>query len=247
MKPQRLDIAYCIVWNGRWHTGSGYGSLAVDRVQQRDRSGSPVIPGAHIKGAVRHQLERLARSLGLKVVDPHASAVRGNRELIKNFQPLRKSDLLVDRLFGSRYQGECLFVSNAVPENSRSAAVTPVVTRTAIDRVTGTVKERHLFTTEVVGGSTLHAGTIRCRHPSGVLTQEEDSFPLEYSLLVAALLSVDALGGEKSAGLGRCEVKLGEDALRWNDQSIPVDTALKSLYEREWADYLEIVREENAS
>ena len=45
-----------------------------------------------------------------------------------------------------------------------------------MDRVTRTVMEKHLFTTELTEGDIALQGTIRARHPAGVLTQEDDGF-----------------------------------------------------------------------
>ena len=136
----------------------------------------------------------------LKAVDPHAGSEDHNRRLIRHFRPLAKSNLLIDRLFGSRYQGECLFVTNAVPAATKPDSTTTVEARTAIDRVTGTVMDQHLFTTELVDGGVPLRGEIRARHPGGVLTQEEEYFPYEYALLIAGILSLETLGGDKSAG-----------------------------------------------
>ena len=244
MKPQRLDLSYRIVWKGRWHVGSGYQSAVADRLLRRLPDGRPFVPGSQIKGVLRHQCERLALALGLEAVDPHAVSEEHNQRLVRHFAPLAKSELVVDRLFGSRYQGECLFVTNAEPVPSEVASATPVQARTAIDRVTGTVMEQHLFTTELAQGDLGMQGEIRARHPAGVLTQEDDGFPYEYALLVAALRSLDALGGDKSVGLGRCEVTV--ESLRWNVSQAYV---LRSFQEIEWGDMLDtlrMVREEPA-
>ena len=249
MKPQRLDLRYRIAWKGRWHVGSGYQAAVADRLLRRLPNGSPFVPGAQIKGVLRHQCERLALTLGLEAVDPHASSKEHGQHLVKHFTPLAKSKLMVDRLFGSRYQGECMFVTNAVPTSSEPKSTAPVQTRTAIDRITGTVMERHLFTTELTEGDIELQGTIRARHPAGVLTQYEDGFPYEYSLLIAGLLSLDALGGDKSVGLGRCEIKLKEKALRWNDESISKKDALQSFRELAelWGEWVNELREESTS
>ncbi len=230
MKPQRLDLCYRIIWQGRWHVGSGYQSVVADRLLQRLPDGAPFVPGSQIKGVLRHQCERLALALGLKVVNPHAGIKQDERSLVEYFTPLEKSDLMVDRLFGSRYQGECLFVTNAVPVSSEES-MSSVQARTAIDRVTGTVMEQHLFTTELTEGDVNSQGKIRARHPAGVLTQYEDGFPHEYDLLVAALLSLDALGGDKSLGLGRCEIQLEPESLYWNGQRISLDKVFQSFQE----------------
>lgn len=242
MKPQRLDLCYRIVWKGRWHVGSGYRSAVADRLLRRLHDGSPFVPGSQIKGVLRHQCERLALALDLEAVDPHASSEEHDRQLVKHFTPLAKSKLMVDRLFGSRYQGECLFVTNAASTSSEAKSATFVQTRTAMDRVTGTVMEQHLFTTELTEGDIELRGTIRARHPAGVLTQEDDGFPYEYSLLIAGLLSLDALGGDKSVGLGRCRIDL--EVLRWNDEDISKEDALQSFEDGEWNEWVDILREE---
>ena len=245
MKPQRLDLCYHIVWQGRWHVGSGYQSAVADRLLQRLPDGAPFVPGSQVKGVLRHQCERLTLALGLKAVNPHAGTEKDEHSLVEYFKPLEKSDLMVDRLFGSRYQGECLFVTNAVPVSSEES-MSSVQARTAIDRVTGTVMEQHLFTTELTEGNVNLLGKIRARHPAGVLTQYEDGFPYEYDLLVAALLSLDALGGDKSLGLGRCKIQLEPESLYWNGQRISLDKVLQSFQElpEDWGEWVSTLRGE---
>ena len=172
MKPQRLDLCYEITWRTAWHVGSGFDSATADRLVRRhwqrkdDNSPAPpFVPGSLIKGVLRHQCERLAMALGLDAVDPHATSESQQRQLVHHFRPLKDSDLLVDRLFGSRYQGGCLFVENAVPADE-TPRTTCLRTRTAMDRITGTILERHLFTTELSeSAGPLLTGRIRARHP----------------------------------------------------------------------------------
>ena len=248
MQPQRLDLEYHIVWQGRWHVGSGYQSAATNRLLHRmgGVDGSPFVPGSQIKGVLRHQCERFAFALCLEATNPHAGIEEDDQKLIKHFTPLAKSTLVVDRLFGSRYQGECLFVTNAEPVPSEEKTVTSVQPRTALDRVTGTVAEQHLFTTEFAERGVNLQGSIRARHPADVLTQYKGGFPYEYALLIAALLSLDALGGDKSAGLGRCKILLKEETLRWNSQCISLEEALQSFKDEPdgWGLMLEMLREE---
>ena len=242
MTPQRLDIGYRITWRGRWHVGSGYQSAVADRLQQRSAAGAPFVPGSQMKGALRHQCERLATALGVETVDPHAGAEASDRNLVKHFRPLANSGLLIDRLFGSRYQGECVFVTNALPPEQAPQDTPAVAARTAIDRVTGTVMEQHLFTTETVdAGIDLH-GAIRARHPAGVLTQDDDGFPYEYALLVAGLLTLETLGGDKSVGMGRCEI--GVKSLCWNDTVTKIEIALASFQDSDWTDMIDLLRED---
>lgn len=116
-----------------------------------------------------------------------------------------------------------------------------------MDRVTGTVLEGHLFTTESVEPTEGPLeGRIRARHPAEVLTQDGDGFPFEYALLLAALLSVDSLGGNKSAGLGRCHINIADNSLQWNGQPLEISGALASFRDlvAEWAEWVQTVRAE---
>lgn len=233
MKPQRLDLCYEIVWNGRWHIGSGYQSAVADRLLRRmgGVKGGPFVPGSQLKGVLRYQCERLALALDLEAINPHAVTTDDEQKLLDHFTPLANSKLIVDRLFGSRYQGECLFVTNAMPVSSDEEKTTSVQTRTAMDRVTGTVMEQHLFTTELVEGEINLRGRIRGRHPAGALTQYDGGFPYEYALLLFALPLLDCLGGDKSVGLGRCNIKIREESLLWNGCHISLNNALQNFQE----------------
>ena len=246
MKLQRLDLQYRIVWQGDWHVGSGYQSAAADRlVRLMPPDDTPFVPGSQIKGVLRHQCERLAGALKVKVVDPHAGNQENERRLVDNFVPLAKSNLAIDRLFGNRYQGECLSVTNALQDKGEGPLT--IRARTAMDRVTGTVKERHLFTTQLASPGLCLKGAIRARHVAGILTQDPDGadFPFEYALLVTSLLSLEALGGDKSVGLGRCTIKLVPSTLRWNGEDIGLDEALQSFREEgeDWKEMMDLLRE----
>ncbi len=118
--------------------------------------------------------------------------------------------------------------------------------RTSIDRATGTVRHRALFITEVVAGSGWSlCGWLRARHPPGVLTQDDGGFPFEYALLLAGLLSIDRLGSEKSAGLGKCQIAIPDGKVRWNDDpQYPLAQALTSLEDPEWLEMLKLLRSE---
>ena len=258
----RVDVRYQIDWETGWHVGSGFGTAAVDRLVRR-RSGTlgpPYVPGSQIKGVLRHACERLAETLGCRWVSPHAVGKQASEELLPGFRPLRESKLLIDRLFGTRYQGECLFVEDAVPagnDEQRKQRKTSPRTRVAMDRLTGTAREKHLFGMEVAeqsaGGL---SGAIRARHGAGVLTQDEDGFPYEYALLVLALLGIDSLGGSKSAGLGRCTVRIPEDKVHWRrgvladgkvcwqEEWLDTGQAIAGFQEEEWGEWVRTLRED---
>jgi hypothetical protein len=247
----RLDLKFSITWEAAWHVGSGFAMAMADRLIQRrgGRLGVPIVPGSQLKGALRHQVERLATALGCSVVAPHAIDPDQQTELVRHFRPLERSRLLVDRLFGTRYQGECLYVDEARP----AAGTVPtwrdhrLVTRTAMDRVTGTVREKRLFVTEVAEGrwrSLVLQSRIRARHRDGALSVV-DSFPLEYSLLTAGLLSLDALGGDKGVGHGRCEIKVLDNVVHYNGKPLTLDEILANLADTDdWKAGIDMVDDE---
>jgi CRISPR/Cas system CSM-associated protein Csm3 (group 7 of RAMP superfamily) len=251
--PQRLDVTFSITWQADWHVGSGQGTSHVDRLLRRRACGPqgerlPFVPGSQIKGVLRHQCERLLALLGGEVVSPHVVGSQAEPALLMHFRPLARSPLLIDRLFGSRYQGECLFVDDAVPPRDGGRLASRLHSRTSIDRVTGTAREQTLFVTEVAcGRDTTLQSRLHARHAPGTLTQDNDGFPFEYALLLAGLLSLDQLGGDKSAGLGRCRITIAGAAVRWNDRpDYPLAEALKGFEEPEWFAMLQLLREEGA-
>ncbi|GIW82515.1 MAG: hypothetical protein KatS3mg105_4322 [Gemmatales bacterium] len=253
-QPQRLDVEFTLTWEARWHVGSGLGTARVDRLLRRRACGPkgervPYVPGSQIKGVLRHQCERLLASLGGNVVSPHVVGRVPDQEMFDAFCPLARSKLPIDRLFGSRFQGDCLFVEDAVP--LAPGRLSPMLhSRTSIDRVSGTARDRALFVTEVVpaGGSEFHSRVL-ARHPVGALTQDGNSFPFEYSLLIAALLSLDTFGGDKSTGHGKCRITISGDKVRWNDRKdFPVAAALESFADlgEDWYAFLEDFRREES-
>jgi CRISPR/Cas system CSM-associated protein Csm3 (group 7 of RAMP superfamily) len=252
---QFLEVTYCLQWQSPWHVGSGMSSIGVDRLVrvrvaavknpfsgQRILRRVPYVPGSQIKGVLRHQCEKLYAIWSPEVASPHSSGADPPVSLLQGFRPLNQSPMLVDRLFGNCYQGECLIVEDAVPEEWEDNYST-IYGRTAIDRMTGTVREATLFFTEVTSQTfPQFRGRILGKHPPGSLTQDDDGFPMEYSLLLAALVSIDALGADKSVGLGRCQISV--EKIVWNNnQQLSLDEALKPLQDPEWAEWLKTIRE----
>ena len=74
---------------------------------------SPLFRGPRSKGLCVTNVNDWLSPWTLKQINPHAGTKDDEQSLVKYFTPLTNSNLIVDRLFGSRYQGECLFVTNA--------------------------------------------------------------------------------------------------------------------------------------
>lgn len=248
-QPQRLDITFHIRWESAWHVGSGLGTETVDRLIRRravpgQPRGVPFVPGSQIKGVLRHQCQRLLATFDAPVESPHVLGPGPRRAVLDNFRPLAESKLFIDRLFGSRFEGDCLYVEDALPLENPGTIETR--SQTAIDRVTGGARDQTLYTSEVVNGTdSVFHGRLKARHAPGVLTQDDGGFPMEYALLVAGLLDIEFFGGNKSAGLGRCQIEIPGNVIRWNDdRTFSVAQALHCFHDEEWWDLVTLCREE---
>lgn len=255
MSRYGLRIRYNLLWQSDWHVGSGYGSAAIDRLSRKGSLGgkeTPYVPGSQVKGVVRQACEQLTATLGLPVVETHGVDSNANADLVNSFTPGNLSPLLIDRLFGSRYSGECLFFSNALPEQHRAGAL-PVVMRNSIDRATGTAASQKLFSTEIVPAKAFSlVGDIEATHPEKQVTPSDSSndFPYEYSLLVAALRITESLGGDRSTGRGRVVPEI--ESIRWRSPQQPswgnisIDEALQPIADvNDLGMFIEAVREDN--
>lgn len=278
MQVHRLEIDGLIRFNvgppsgGRWHVGSGFRTAAVDRLVRRfpGRRGVPFIPGSQIRGVLRNRCEQILLALGGPYSDPHDATTTVERAqapwAFQVFYPLEElpAECVIDRLFGTRYDGERIFISNAFPaavrfhtaeKSSRQAKPadgeegtvrhwrTSAVTRTSMDRLLGIVAERKLFTTEVVSSTAPYRFSLRAYHRDNELTVIED-IPAEYSLLVAGIRMIDALGGDKSTGLGWCTVEIV--GARYQGKEIGEESLLKPLLET-GTDFLDFIREYRGS
>lgn len=180
------------------HVGSGKPEVeigAVDMPVLRNSAGTPYIPGSSIKGKVRSELERIARKLDMPVCNPPDT-----KRMCGTTNP---RDLCVAcRIFGTA--GEKLSVASKVKfRDSISVGkieTTEVRSGIAIDRSTGSVRPRGLFSIEAVPTGS----RFRFEMVTENLTDEEFAF------LLAALKSVQdsALGGSSTRGFGKIRIDL---------------------------------------
>ncbi|RME02812.1 MAG: hypothetical protein D6805_08840 [Planctomycetota bacterium] len=218
----RLEISYRIVFQTPLHIGSGKGGSLIDRKVLKDRDGRPFLPGSTIKGCCRYAAERLAATLGFEnIADPHQD------------WPLERlyiapSPYLIDRLFGSKSQGDRLYFSNATPEEEEIEY--EVITRNMYDRVARTAIAGHLYSTEQVPPLAFR-GRILAIHPKEHLYPAYDDgldkialarepWPFEYSLLLASLLALERMGGGKSHGLGRLNVDRDQLSIQFQGEKV---------------------------
>ncbi len=232
-----LNLKWNIVLQSRIHNGAGMAGGLVDRIVVRDQQQRPFIPGATLKGVVRESCERIAATLGFcKIQDPND--ITG----IENFTSPEKNDYIVDRLFGCNFSGEHLFFRNTPILDSKEVKLPfhkMIMTRNQMDRVLGTSKAGFLYSTEeIVAQEKKLCVKITGVHSAKALTPVQDDkmeeirisdtlfWPMEYSLLLLGILSVDRIGSSKSRGLGWLKTLSDSIEIQLNGQNIdiPVST-----------------------
>ena len=238
-RTDRIHLEYTLTFITPFHMGTGLRAGILDRTVVRDGRGYLYVPGSTIKGVVREHCERLARLYQ----DPNAiqNNVDMRTQIVdlydekKALWGLSQSISMVTRIFGSQQQPGHLFFDDArqssaekalwgrvedskdtTNEDTYKSAQTEMYTQVRLDRPTHTSVSGALFTSEFgIRGFTFEGsidGWLDCTSIKGDDTSPTHSL----LLLLAGLRLLDAIGGNKSTGKGRCTceitwLKVGDD------------------------------------
>ncbi len=237
----RIDLD--IVFAAGWHAGSGEGSFSTDRLVSRNPQNHPFLPASTLKGVVRQSCEKVSRTLGFPPPsDPHQSDLTRNQA----FVPFHHLQSPIDQIFGTKYASGGLFFRDAHPQPvPPAAAVTVSRHRTARYRVLQTVREQHLFSTEYSPATLVLSSRIDGWHQHLVYI-DAASPPYAYCLLMAGILAVDRLGGDKSTGAGWLHQALRVTRVTWNQQSLAPEDFL-DIELLNYEDYLEMQSEQKGA
>jgi len=238
-RRDRIAIEYRFTFQAPFHCGTGLPAGLIHRSVQRDAEGFLTVPGSTVKGAVRERCERLARLFRLTVTSPHAPA---------GLDEFRPKSSPVFALFGSRTHTGTLFFDDAklsaawrdffsprhAPRLEAAYRRWQVQERTqvSLSRLTRTVRPGALFTSEYGIQGLAFDGRIYGVIEDHELPDQRATFALV--LLVAGLLAVDCLGGNRSTGAGRCTVTISSIGV--NDQQEEPAELLKGLEDLELYD-----------
>ena len=180
------------------HIGSGQREMDIEEVDMpilRAPNGDPYIPGSSLKGRVRAEAERIARSKGMEVCTPP-----NVKQMCGSLKRSPEEFCIACRIFGTAGT-----ISVASKVKFRDAypieKVEEYLERTgiAIDCAKGTVSGGALYTIEAVpAGKTFSLEIVA-----------ENLSPEELSLLKAALKSMEdsAIGGSSSRGFGKVKLR----------------------------------------
>ncbi len=216
----KLDLSIC--FKSKWHAGSGEGSLLLDRLVRRDARNFPYIPGSTLKGVIRENCEKLSRTLKFpEPSDPHQTDLT----IRDNFKPLNESDSPVDRIFGNKYEGGCLFFRDARLDKKPPHRFLKEQSRICKYRKLGTAKEQHLFSSEYAIPMKFKT-KIDGYHDDLVYLEQGDP-PYAYCLLIAGIMKTDRLGGDKSTGSGQVEISF--DSIEYNGEQLDKESVFEYL------------------
>lgn len=213
-----------------WHVGSGAGRHGlVDRGVQRDRDGLPFVPAKTLVGLWRDACETAGRALDGG--DPDGVWQQWVEFLFGSQPALRERGVLSGTSSG-RPQPAALHVDSLhYPTGIRSAlqsrpllraAATFVKPGVAIDPATGRSADELLRFEEMAAGGIELSGTAELTS-GGRTPLTEAQLACASALLDAGARLVDALGGRRRRGAGRCRLQVSglHQDWRWLESHPP--------------------------
>lgn len=222
--PHKINLELEIRFSSRWHAGSGKGSFTADRLVSRDAQNRPYIPASTFKGVVRQSCEKLSRTLKFPdPVDPHASDLTRS-EVFASFSQIKSP---VDRLFGTKFQPGGLFFRDARPGGPAHGGCTTVRNRVARHRILNTAKDKQLFNTEYSLPGAFHTRIDGWHNELAAL--DPDYPPYAYCLLIAGILAVEKIGGDKSTGAGWLDGPVRFRRAEYNGSAINLEDIFEFL------------------
>ncbi len=172
--------------------GTGLGTELVNDRFPRDTQGRPTLPGSHIKGLLRHQWQRIAPFITLPDAD---------------------MQMVTDSIFGCTYRNDVHQLAaqatvlrlpdlewQSGPDHEGSLAARTAINEPGSD-LAGTALAHSLRVTETIPTGTRFKGTL---HWTGRDARIEP-------ILRLCLLSLEAVGGSRQRGCGRCVIEITND------------------------------------
>ena len=193
-----IDTALCV------GAGGSTGSIS-DKPIIRNAQGQLLIPGSQLKGRLRHECEKLARSLGWWIpdaplaeklyLDDETTTVPAAFQAHYRVPGYPGYHCWISQIFGDPILPARILVDDLVCPYSRDALPEAIRPGVSINRSRKTAEDQKLFFLETspLGAGLPFAGTID-------LLQDCPAYA--EPLLLAALTRIYALGGGKSGGLG---------------------------------------------
>lgn len=206
MKARNVDIGLSVEFKASFFIGSGFGLAGIiDLMTLKDGNGVVYVPGSSLKGKIKAEFRKILVSLGLPACQTHKKSNICDR-------PDISETCALCRMFGSEsYEGALIFEDVKLGDSSYELALklnkgfmpslqSSPRTGLKINRLFKTAEPEALFFTEAANNLASFVGRI---HGTVLATEEE------YLLFIQTIESNTHLGGQKSRGLGRCQIKAG--------------------------------------
>ncbi len=173
--------------------GGSAGSLA-DKPIVRNGSGDMIIPGSHLKGRLRHECEKIARSLHWQVSrSPNPRNMVGNYNIPQQSAPSRHC--IISSIFGDASLASCVLIDDLICQTNRADLPTEVIRPgVTINRRRRTAEDQKLYLLET------SPPNLQLKFTGEIHLINPPQYAL--ALICAGLKHIHALGGSKSAGLG---------------------------------------------
>jgi len=210
-----VEIKYELAFATPFHLGTGISAGMIDRTVIRDAENYLYVPASTFKGVLREHCEQLCRFYipGARVISPHVTDAA--------LTEYSGTPTLISRIFGSPLHPGGLRFEDARQERedrrNSEEIQTSVSTQVRIDRLTRTATDEALYTSEFGANFLTFEGTIKGQlyctpvvDLPALTTSDQRTLMPTYSLLLllAGLLMVERLGGNKSTGKGQCSCRI---------------------------------------
>jgi len=221
----RIHLAYTLTFVTPFHFGTGLREGLLDRTVVRDSGKYLYVPGSTLKGTVREHCERLARLYEEDDSDERTRVVDLYDEK-KALWGLSQTNTMITRIFGSQQQPGHLFFNDARlsdeerttfdggeqanqdTEGKYKSAQTDIYTQVRLDRPTRTAVAGALFTSEFGVRNLAFEGSIEGWLECTPIKSIPEGPTYSLLLFLAGLRLLDAIGGNKSVGKGRCDLAI---------------------------------------
>jgi CRISPR-associated protein Csx10 len=187
-----------------WHVGAGRGRAGdIDRTVLRDVDGLPYVPAKTLTGVLRDRCEAVAAALGGDW--PHAVAeLFGSQPAIDESPTGAPSPARLSVRAARSGAGIAATLSSSPVRAELLDALTVVRPGVAVDAFTGTASTDMLRFTEMARRGSFLTGSVEL-DPSLADSHR--------ALFVAGAALVDAVGGDRRRGGGRCKVEVDPEVL----------------------------------
>ncbi len=224
-RTDRIHLTYTLTFLTPFHFGTGLRAGLLDRTVVRDSGEYLYVPGSTLKGTVREYCEQLARLYESEESDARTRVVDLYDEK-KVLWGLSQTSTMITRIFGSQQQPGHLFFNDAHQsdeeravfdggeQGSRStkgkykSAQTDIYTQVRLARPTRTSVPGALFTSEFGIRNFAFQGSIEGWIECTQIESIPEGPTYSLLLLLAGMHLLDAIGGNKSTGKGRCKLTI---------------------------------------